>query len=243
MKLNKATTKSLQKFLRRKTSLLGLRVFELLIMGAVILAISGVAYAVIATKNHKEQDVKTTVEPAPINKVNTNNPATADNNNTPPSKSSQSATSSDPPYNPYDTNGSPKDIYGCVLPPTNVSNLQLYGVYQTAYAGCIKMYKPSWCLAQASSAYGTYSDSILSAQTTYNNAKAQDEAYIQKGQALGGVAGQQMISAGNSALANDQTTYRTAYNAAYDIYSDAIRSSNQQGYCNNSIPMYQAPAY
>ena len=248
--------KSLRKFLHKKTPVVGLKKIKLFIICVFVFASIGgyVAYAVIVTKNNEEQNTNTTIKPtpAPTNKVNTNTPATA-NNNTPTSDSSQSAEttqssstpapSSDPPYNPYDTNGSPKDIYGCVLPPTDVSNLQLYGIYQTAYAGCISMTKPSWCFAQASNAYSTYSNAILPAQVTYSNAKVQDEAYIQKGQALGGMAGQQMVSAGNSALVNDQATYRTAYNAAYDTYSNAIRSSNQQGNCNNSIPTYQAPAY
>lgn len=245
--------KSLRKFLHKKTPIVGLKVFELFIIGVLILAsMGGVAYAVIATKNHKEQNAKTTVEPAPTNKVNTNTPATT-NNNIPPSNSSQStkttqspstpAPSSNPPYNPYDTNGSPKDIYGCVLPPTNVSNLKLEEVYQSGYAGCVSMTKPSWCFTQATSAFNIYDPAKRQAESVYGDAKTKDEAYIQQGQALGGPAGQQMVSAGNSALVNDQTTYRTAYDAAYNIYSDAIRLANQQGNCNNSIPTYQAPAY
>lgn len=241
--------KSLRKFLHKKTPVVGLKVFKLLIPSILVFASIGgyMAYAVITTNNLKEHNAKTTVEPAPTNKVNTNTPATA-NDNTSPSNSSQSAkttqsTSTPAPYNPYDKNGSPKDMYGCVLPPTNVNNLVLEGVYQKAYAYCVSVYKSGWCTTQAANASNVYGTAIRQAETVYDNAKAQDVAYIQKGQALGGVAGQQMISAGNSALVNDQTTYRTGYNAAYDIYSDAIRSSNQQGYCNNSIPTYQAPAY
>lgn len=247
--------KSLRKFLHKKTPIVGRKVFELFIIGALILvSIGGVAYAVITPKNQNKQNAKTTIEPtpAPTNKVNTNTPATADNN-TLPSNSSQSAKTtqspstpapiSNPPYNPYDTNGSPKDIYGCVLPPTNVSNLQLNGVYQTAYAGCIKMYKPSWCFTQAANASNVYGTATRQAETVYDDAKTKDEATIRQGQALGGLAGQQMVSSGNSALANDQTTYRTAYDAAYNVYSDAILSSDQQGGCNNSIPTYTAPVY
>ena len=210
------------------------------------------AYAVINTDNHKEQNTKTTVEPAPTNKVNTNTPATATDNTapsnpSPSTKTTQSpsapAPSSDPSYNPYDTNGSPKDIYGCVLPPANVGNLKLEEIYQSLYAGCISINKPSWCLTQANNASNVYGTATRQAETIYDDAKTKDEATIRQGQALGGLAGQQMVSSGNSALANDQTIYRTAYDAAYNIYSDAVLSSDQQGNCNNSIPKYQAPAY
>lgn len=223
---------------------MGLKVFELFIIGVLVFASIGgcVAYAIIATNNHKEQNAKTTVEPAPTN----NNIPPSTSNSSQSVKTTQSpstpAPSSDPPYNPYDTNGSPKDIYGCVLPPTNVSNLQLEGVYQTAYAGCVRVYKSSWCFAQASSAYGAYSDAILTAQTTYDDAKIKDEAYIQQALALGGLAGQQMVSLGYLSLTNDRTTYNTAYDSAYNTYSDAISSTNQQGGCY-LISKYIAPVY
>jgi len=130
-----------------------------------------------------------------------------------------------------------------VVPPTNVSDAKTLGIYEQLYANCINLYKPSWCLTQVNNATSSFSAASLQAETTYNDAKAKDEATIQQGQATGGLLGQQMISDGNSVLANDQTTYITAYNAAYNVYSNAILLSNQQGACGNSIPTYQAPAY
>lgn len=246
--------KSFRKLLHKKTPVAG----ELFIIGVLVFASIGgyVVYIIIDTNNHKEQNAKTAVEQmltlAPTDKVNVNTPTTT-NNNISPSNSSQStkatqslsasAPSSDPSYSPYDINGSPKDVYGCVLPPTNVSNLKLEEVYKSGYAGCVSMAKPSWCFVQAASAFNIYDPAKRQAETIYDEAKAQDEAYIQKGQALGGPAGQQMVSAGNSWLIDAQATYRTAYNAAYDAYSNAIVLANQQGNCNNSIPTYEAPTY
>ncbi len=171
-----------------------------------------------------------------------------------PQKTTQSpstpAAKSDQPYSPYDTSGSPKDIYGCVVPPTNVSDAKVLGIYQQLYADCINLYKPSWCLNQANNAASSFSEATIQAETTYDNVKYKDEDVIQKGQNYiqqGGqgniLLGQQMVSDGNSALANDQNTYRTAYDAAYNAYSNAILLSNQQGSCGNSIPAYVGPAY
>lgn len=165
-------------------------------------------------------------------------------------KSSSSSVSSAPIYNPYGTTANPKDIYGCVLPPKNVSDVKLSVIDSELYAGCISIYKPSWCLSQANSATSAFSTTTLQAETIYDNAREQDEAIIQEGQHYvqqGGqgniTLGQQYISNGNSVLAEDQGTYRTAYDAAYNVYSNVILSSNRQGGCSNSIPTYTAPVY
>lgn len=260
MKHNLATIKSLQNFLRKKSPILGLRIIELLIMGMLILFCigGGVSYAVVSQHHNVKATKKDSSTGGVVGTISIgfeSTPSQTKAPSTPPpqsaqTKSSSPTVSSASTYNPFDTTASPKDIYGCVLPPKNVSDVKLSGIDATLYADCIGLYKPSWCLSQVNSATSAFSTTVLQAETTYDKAKAQDEVVIQNGQHYmqqGGqgnlILGQQMVSSGNSALASDQTTYRTAYDTAYGIYSDAVLSSNQQGNCSNSIPAYQAPAY
>lgn len=196
--------------LQKKTSLLSLTVFQLLIL---LLVINGGVAAIVMARHHSPVAVQDTSSNdstnIPESKPDIPKPST------PSTPSSQGSTSAKP-TNTTSDSGSTLDQYGCA---TNTPS----------YNQCVQNKRQLWCNGQISEPASAFSSATTKARAAYNSVMNEWES-----------AQYQPTHSPKSEYVADATAkFNAIYEPAYSTYSAKVQSLNSQG-CNLQYPSHES---